>query len=232
MARIIESTEEHGLDRIGPARHQAPHDGWRRHGRRRRDRRAARREVPRHVHPVRRLGQAAVADPPQLPMLAFTPDAATRSQLALAWGIETFLVPMARHTDQMAPPGRRVAARLRSAASGGRPRRHRRRLASRHPRLDQRAARPPDGRRGQQGRARLRGARRSHHRVLTRRLSGPYVPTGGDVRAGTDPGAARWVCFRRTLPGWWNGRHGALKMLCPKGRAGSSPALGTKTWVL
>src|SRR3954468_20501156 len=42
---------------------------------------------------------------------------------------------------------------------------------------------------------------------------------------------AHWVCFRRTLPGWWNGRHGALKMLCPKGRAGSSPALGTKTWV-
>ena len=28
-------------------------------------------------------------------------------------------------------------------------------------------------------------------------------------------------------PGWWNGRHGALKMLCSKGRAGSSPALGT-----
>src|SRR4051812_49194789 len=42
---------------------------------------------------------------------------------------------------------------------------------------------------------------------------------------------AHWGCFRRTLPGWWNGRHGALKMLCPKGRAGSSPALGTKTWV-
>src|SRR3954454_22990941 len=43
---------------------------------------------------------------------------------------------------------------------------------------------------------------------------------------------AHWVCFRRTLPGWWNGRHGALKMLCPKGRAGSSPALGTKAWSL
>ena len=35
-------------------------------------------------------------------MLAFTPIAATRSQLALVWGIETFIVPMARHTDQMA----------------------------------------------------------------------------------------------------------------------------------
>ena len=35
-------------------------------------------------------------------MLAFTPDASTRSQLALTWGIETFMVPMAKHTDQMA----------------------------------------------------------------------------------------------------------------------------------
>ena len=38
----------------------------------------------------------------KLPMLAFTPLQETRSQLALVWGIETFLVPMARHTDQMA----------------------------------------------------------------------------------------------------------------------------------
>ena len=30
------------------------------------------------------------------------PIEATRSQLALVWGIETFIVPMARHTDQMA----------------------------------------------------------------------------------------------------------------------------------
>ncbi len=35
-------------------------------------------------------------------MLAFTPLQEVRSQLALVWGIETFLVPMARHTDQMA----------------------------------------------------------------------------------------------------------------------------------
>jgi pyruvate kinase len=38
----------------------------------------------------------------KLPMLAFTPNQATRSQLALTWGIETYLVPMAKHTDQMA----------------------------------------------------------------------------------------------------------------------------------
>ena len=35
-------------------------------------------------------------------MLAFTPNASTRSQLTLTWGIETFKVPMAKHTDQMA----------------------------------------------------------------------------------------------------------------------------------
>jgi pyruvate kinase len=35
-------------------------------------------------------------------MLAFTPSQWTRSQLALSWGVETFLVPDARHTDEMA----------------------------------------------------------------------------------------------------------------------------------
>ncbi len=36
-----------------------------------------------------------------IPLLAFTPQPATRSQLALAWGVETFIVPPARHTDEM-----------------------------------------------------------------------------------------------------------------------------------
>jgi len=36
-----------------------------------------------------------------IPLLAFTPQPATRSQLALSWGVETFLVPPARHTDDM-----------------------------------------------------------------------------------------------------------------------------------
>jgi pyruvate kinase len=38
----------------------------------------------------------------KLPMLAFTPLQTTRSQLALTWGIETYLVPRTQHTDQMA----------------------------------------------------------------------------------------------------------------------------------
>jgi pyruvate kinase len=36
-----------------------------------------------------------------IPLLAFTTESATRSQLALTWGAETFLVPPAAHTDDM-----------------------------------------------------------------------------------------------------------------------------------
>ena len=37
-----------------------------------------------------------------IPLLAFTPDPAVRSQLALSWGIETYLVRTLNHTDEMA----------------------------------------------------------------------------------------------------------------------------------
>jgi pyruvate kinase len=36
-----------------------------------------------------------------IPLLAFTPEQATRSQLALTWGAEAFLVPFVHHTDDM-----------------------------------------------------------------------------------------------------------------------------------
>ena len=36
------------------------------------------------------------------PLLAFTPDPRVRSQLALVWGVETFLVDPVHHTDEMA----------------------------------------------------------------------------------------------------------------------------------
>jgi pyruvate kinase len=36
-----------------------------------------------------------------LPLLAFTPEPSVRSQLALSWGVETFLVPFVQHTDEM-----------------------------------------------------------------------------------------------------------------------------------
>ena len=45
-----------------------------------------------------------------IPLLAFTTEPATRSQLALTWGAETFLVPPVAHTDNMV---RQVDAALR-----------------------------------------------------------------------------------------------------------------------
>ncbi len=36
-----------------------------------------------------------------IPLLAFTPTMAVRSQLSLTWGVETFLVPHVSHTDDM-----------------------------------------------------------------------------------------------------------------------------------
>jgi pyruvate kinase len=37
----------------------------------------------------------------QLPLLAFTPEPAVRNQLALCWGVESYLVPFVQHTDDM-----------------------------------------------------------------------------------------------------------------------------------
>lgn len=45
----------------------------------------------------------------RLPLLAFTPNSRVRSQLALCWGVETFLCPKADSTDEMV---RRVDAQL------------------------------------------------------------------------------------------------------------------------
>jgi pyruvate kinase len=36
-----------------------------------------------------------------MPLMAFTPNPRVRSQLALCWGVETFLVPKATSTDDM-----------------------------------------------------------------------------------------------------------------------------------
>ena len=77
-----------------------------------------------------------------IPLLAFTPEQAVRSQLSLVWGVETFLAPSVKHTDEMVRRSTRPCSR--SAACRGRPGGHRRRLAARHPRLDQCHARAPD----------------------------------------------------------------------------------------
>jgi pyruvate kinase len=102
MARIIESTEEHGLDRIRPLGTK-PHTMGGAVS-------AAAVEIgellgAKYLITFSQSGDTAKRMSrirPRIPMLAFTPEPHTRSRLALAWGIETFLVPMARHTDQMA----------------------------------------------------------------------------------------------------------------------------------
>jgi len=102
MARIIESTEEHGLDRIRPLGTK-PHTMGGAVS-------AAAVEIgellgAKYLITFTQSGDTAKRMSrirPRIPMLAFTPEQHTRSRLAMAWGIETFLVPMARHTDQMA----------------------------------------------------------------------------------------------------------------------------------
>ena len=102
MARIIENTEEHGLERV-PALGTRPHTVGGAVT-------AAAAEIGELLgakylvtftqsgDSARRLSRIRS----KLPMLAFTPVQATRSQLTLTWGIQTYLVPAFRHTDQMA----------------------------------------------------------------------------------------------------------------------------------
>ena len=102
MARIIESVEEHGLERV-PALGTRPHTVGGAVT-------AAAAEIgdlvgAKYLVTFTQSGDSAKRLSrirSKLPMLAFTPLQTTRSQLALTWGIETYLVPKARHTDQMA----------------------------------------------------------------------------------------------------------------------------------
>ncbi len=102
MARIIESTEDHGLYRMRPLDTRPSSTGG--------AVTAAAAEIGELLgarflitftqsgDSARRLSRVR----PRIPMLAFTPLQGTRSQLALSWGVETFLVPSVRHTDEMA----------------------------------------------------------------------------------------------------------------------------------
>lgn len=102
MGRIIESTEEHGLERV-PSLGSRPHT---RGG----AITAAAVEIADVLNidllctftqsgdSVRRMSRLRSPKP----VLAFTPDVKVRHQLALTWGVHTFLVNSVRHTDQMA----------------------------------------------------------------------------------------------------------------------------------
>ncbi len=208
MARIIENTEDHGLYRIRPLDTRPSSTGG--------AVTAAAAEIgellgARYLITFTQSGDSArrlSRVRPRIPMLAFTPLQGTRSQLALSWGVETFLVPSVHHTDEMAVQVDEVLL------AGGR--------------VDEGdlvliAAGSPPGIPGTTNALRV-------HRVgdAKNRVAPAYESLADRGRGSTGP---RFQRRRRYAvhrpPGWWNGRHGALKMLCPQGRAGSSPALGT-----
>jgi pyruvate kinase len=101
MARIIESTEDHGLARMTAIDWQPRTRGG--------VIAKAAAEVASRVgakylvaftqsgDSARRLSRYRGA----IPMLAFTPVDVVRSQLAMSWGVETFRTPEVEHTDEM-----------------------------------------------------------------------------------------------------------------------------------
>jgi pyruvate kinase len=101
MARIIESTEEHGLPRMAAFTWKAKTKS----GiicRAAAD--VAESIKARYVVAFTTTGDSArrmTRYRSSAPVIAFTPDPLVRSQLALSWGIETFLVPEVTHTDEM-----------------------------------------------------------------------------------------------------------------------------------
>ncbi|WP_210505661.1 pyruvate kinase [Naasia sp. SYSU D00057] len=101
MARIVASTEDHGLDRIPPLGTKPRTQGG--------AMTLAAAEVAEFVgakylcvftesgDSARRMSRLRSS----IPMKAFTPEPSIRDRMALTWGIESFLVPRVKHTDQM-----------------------------------------------------------------------------------------------------------------------------------
>ena len=101
MARIVDSTEEHGLERILPLTVKPRTQGGAvaRAAAEMGDFLGAKFLVAftQSGDTVKRLSRYRSP----IPLLAFTPDPATRSQLNLTWGVETFLGPHVDSTDAM-----------------------------------------------------------------------------------------------------------------------------------
>jgi pyruvate kinase len=101
MARILESTEDHGLARMTAIDWQPRTRGG--------VIAKAAAEVAERVGAKYLVAFTQSGDSArrmsryrgQIPMLAFTPVAAVRSQLSLSWGVETFKAPPVEHTDEM-----------------------------------------------------------------------------------------------------------------------------------
>jgi pyruvate kinase len=101
MARILESTERHGLHRMSKIDWQPRTKGG--------VIAKAAAEVAQRVGAKYLVAFTQSGDSARrlsryrgdIPILAFTPLAAVRSQLALTWGVETFKTPPVEHTDEM-----------------------------------------------------------------------------------------------------------------------------------
>jgi pyruvate kinase len=101
MARIISSTEAHGLSRMTAIDWQPRTRGG--------VIAKAAAEVAERVGAKYLVAFTQSGDSARrlsryrgpIPMLAFTPVDSVRSQLSLSWGVETFLVPGVDHTDDM-----------------------------------------------------------------------------------------------------------------------------------
>jgi len=101
MARIVASTEEHGLERIAPLTNKPRTQGG--------AITLAAIEVAEFVEAkylciftesgdsARRMSRLRSS----IPMLAFTVEPAIRRRLALTWGVQTYLVDRVTHTDSM-----------------------------------------------------------------------------------------------------------------------------------
>ncbi|EMY36007.1 pyruvate kinase, partial [Arthrobacter crystallopoietes BAB-32] len=101
MARIIESTEEHGLERV-PALGTSPRTRGGAVTRAAVD--IANQLNARFICTFTQSGDSArrlARLRPARPVLAFTPSAATLNTLALTWGIRPRLSPPVQHTDEM-----------------------------------------------------------------------------------------------------------------------------------
>lgn len=101
MARIIENTEEHGLDRITKVKVPPHTKGG---VMTRAANQIAESLDVKYLACFTQSGDSArrmsrLRSP--IPLLAFTPVEAVRNQLALTWGIRTFIVPEVKHTDDM-----------------------------------------------------------------------------------------------------------------------------------
>lgn len=118
MARIIEKTEQEGLDRIRPLIHAPRTKG------------GAITKAAAEVGEV--LGAKYLVTFTQsgdsarrisrlrsrLPILAITPEVGTYNRLALSWGIEPQISPMVKHTDDMVLQADRILIETKRAAIG------------------------------------------------------------------------------------------------------------------